>query len=232
MKEKKLVVFVNGSPKVKAEDSSSELLINMGQEALSSDELEFYKIQIRKSLNSNSTEEDFAMLLKADAIVFTFPLYIFCLPGIMMRFLQDFYGYLKEKGGFSHKVKVFAMVNCGFPEAFINEEAIRVIQSFSRQTGAEFVFGTMIGGGGMLLGAMETPFMKQVKENLRIAYGRMKVSILHGQKDSGDLIATQSSFPMRLYYFMGSRGWFSLAKKNKLKKKDLYRRPYLKEGRG
>ena len=230
-KEKKLVVFVNGSPKLRPEESVSELLIRMGQEYMNSQELVFDKVQVRSSLTHKKTEEDFAKLLRADAIIFVFPLYIFCTPGILMRFLQDFHQYLKENGGYRNKVRVYAMVNCGFPEAFINEEAVRVIRSFCRQTGAEFGFGTMIGSGGMLLGTLEAPFMKKMKEDLIGAYQRMKEGILHDGEDSGEPVSTRAKFPMKLYYFMGNRGWYSNAKKNGLKKKELYRKPYLKTGR-
>lgn len=226
-----MVVFVNGTPKIKPEESVSNQLIRMGKEFMNSEELEFYEVQVRKSLANKNAAEDYDKLLMADAIVFTFPLYIFCLPGILMRFLQDFQHYLKENGGFRNRVKVYAVVNCGFPEAFINEEAVRVIESFSRQTGAEFGFGTMIGGGGMLLGTMDAPFMKKMKEDLIGAYHRMKEGILLGRKDSGEPVLAQAKFPMRLYYFMGNRGWYSNAKANGLKKKELYRKPYLSPGK-
>ena len=227
MKEKKLVVFVNGTPKIKPEESVSNQLIRIGKEYMASQELEFYEVQVRKSL-ANKNSADFDKLLRADAIIFTFPLYIFCLPGILMRFLQDFHLYLKENGGFKNRVRVYAVVNCGFPEAFINEEAVRVIESFSKQTGAEFGFGTMIGGGGMLLGTMDAPFMKKMKEDLIGAYHRMKEGILFDRKETGEPVLAQAKFPMRLYYFMGNRGWYSNAKANGLKKKELYRKPYLR----
>lgn len=226
--EKKLVVFVNGSPKPKSEESVSEMLINMGQEYMNSQELRLETINVRQSLTHKNTEEDFNKLLLADAIIFTFPLYIFCLPGILMRFLQDFQHYWKENGGYRSRVKVYAIVNCGFPESFINEEAVRVIQSFSRQTKAEFGFGTMIGSGGMLLGALDAPFMKGMKGDIIRAFQRIRDGILGGE-ESGEAISTRANFPVKLYYFMGNRGWYSEAKKWGLKKKELYRRPYLKK---
>ncbi len=229
MKEKKTVVFVNGTPKIKPEESVSNQLVRMGKEYMASQELEFYEIQVRKSV-SNRNSADFDLLLNADAIVFTFPLYIFCLPGILMRFLQDFHLYLKENGGFINRVKVYAVVNCGFPEAFINQEAVRVIECFSRQTGAEFGFGTMIGSGGMLLGTMDAPFMKKMKGDLISAFQRIKDGILLDRKDSGEPVLTEANFPRKLYYFMGNRGWYSNAKANGLKKKELYRKPYLRSG--
>ena len=225
--ERKTVVFVNGSPKVSTEQSASQALIRMGKEYMSSQELDFYEVQVRNSLIHKKTEEDFALLQKADAIIITFPLYIFCLPGILMRFLQDFQEYLKGNGGYQNRIKVYAVVNCGFPEAFINEEAVRVIQSFSRKTGAEFGFGTMIGSGGMLLSTMEASYMKMMKQELIGAFRRMREDILLQQKDSGVLVSAKANVPVWLYYFMGNRGWYSAAKRNGLKKKELYRKPYL-----
>lgn len=225
--EKKMVVFVNGSPKLRSEESVSERLIRIGQKYMDSPELSFETVNVRQSLTHKNTEEDFNKLLNAEAIILIFPLYIFCLPGILMRFLQDFHQYWKENGGYRRRVKVYAIVNCGFPEAFINEEAVRVIQSFSRQTGAEFGFGTMIGSGGMLLGTLDAPFMKRMREDIIHAFQRIRDGIL-GQGDSGEPVSTRANFPIKLYYFMGNRGWYSEAKKKGLKKKDLYRRPYLK----
>lgn len=228
--EKKQVVFVNGSPKLKPEASVSEMLIRMGRENMASQALSYETINVRQSLTRKNTEEAYQKLLNADAIIITFPLYIFCLPGILMRFLQDFQQYWKENGGYRRKVKVYAIVNCGFPEAYINEEAVRVIQSFCRQTSAEFGFGTLIGSGGMLLGTLDAPFMKRMKEDIIRTFHRIRDCIL-GQGDSGEPVSTRANFPMGLYYFMGNRGWYSGAKKNGLKKKELYRTPYLKTGK-
>lgn len=228
-KDRKLVVLVNGSPKLTAEQSASEQMLRLQESSMQAPGIEFYRIHVRSSLKKEKINEDFEAMLEADAILFTFPLYIFCLPGIMIRYLQDFYEYWKEKQGFHKKVKISAVVNCGFPEAFINEEAIRVIKSFCRQTGASFHQGIMLGGGGMLFGLTEVPYMKNVKVELETAYRTIAEDIREDKEITRDTISIKANCPARLYYFMGNRGWYQQARKNGLKKRDLFRRPYLKE---
>ncbi len=224
--EKKFIVLVNGSPKLKAENSVSESLSQLFMNCMESTEIDYYRVHVRDSLKHNKTKEDFEAMLKADAIIFTFPLYIFCVPGILMRFLQDFCQYWKQEKGYRKKVKIYAVVNCGFPEAYINEEAVRVIRSFGRQTGAESGLGIMIGSGGMLA-ALDNPLVRKVREELIQAYRLIAEDIFEDKKGQKDLISIRVKFPTRLYYFMGNKSWYDSGRKYGLRKKDLYRKPYL-----
>jgi multimeric flavodoxin WrbA len=69
-------------------------------------------IHVTSSINSGKVEEDFKIMSSADAIVFAFPLYVFCLPGVLMRFLEDYYMYLKSSNGYNKDVRVYAVVRC------------------------------------------------------------------------------------------------------------------------
>lgn len=239
--ECKKLVLINGSPKIKAEESLSEKLIHLLEDRMSDthidaledrrpdSQIDVYKINARESLKKGRTYEDFNRMLQADAIVFVFPLYIFCLPGVMMRFLQDFYSFFKQSNGWSKKLRLYAIVNCGFPEAYINEEAVGVIQSFGRQTGADFGFGVMIGGGGMVVSTLELPIMRKTKGDLEKAFDLITGDILSEEHEPMEPISLELKFNHRLYYYAGNRGWYASAKKYGLKKKDLYRRPYLQE---
>ena len=64
----------------------------------------------------------------------------------MTRFLQDYAAFVKSQERTGKVPRVYAMVNCGFPEDEINGEALRVVESFSRSIGARYRFGLMIGG--------------------------------------------------------------------------------------
>lgn len=154
-----------------------------------------------------------------------------------MRFLEDYYAYYaqrsSQKGTESEKTAaVYAVVNCGFLEAGINREAVRVIGSFSRSTRNLFRFGVMIGGGGMLYGAKDAPFMRKTMTELNNAFKRIAQDIrLNDAQVASDApapadIEITMNTPRWLYNFMGNRGWFALARKNGLKRKDLYRKPY------
>lgn len=240
MSSKKLVVIINASPKVKTNPSVSGYLSGLQESYMEASGIDIHHINVRESLSSKDTDKNFEIMRKADAIIFNFPLYIFCLPGMLMRFLQDYVTYRKDgpaagttaeaSAVFSGKSvqKIYAVVNCGFPEAYINEEAVNVIKSFSRKIGAMFRFGVLLGSGGMIIGNLDYPVMKTMKAGLEEAFQTLADDILKEGQDSIENKSYEANFPRRLYLFMGNRFWYSEAKKNGLKKKALYQRPYLK----
>jgi FMN-dependent NADH-azoreductase len=50
--------------------------------------LRVQRVRVRDSFAKKRTEADFEAMLRAERVVFIFPLYIFCLPGMLMRYLQ------------------------------------------------------------------------------------------------------------------------------------------------
>lgn len=219
------IVLINASPK-NNEPSVSEYLVDALENQIDMATANKYFINIRQSIKKYKTQEDFAAISKADAIIIIFPLYIFCLPGILMQFLEDYQKFYTEQGKAAGNAKVYAIVNCGFPESGINLEAVRVIRSFCNHVNMQFRFGVLIGGGGMLLGARNAPFMKKTMQNLTNAFLTIVQDIEREDFKNIDNINIAMNFPRRLYLFMGDRGWLTLARKNGLKKKDIYKTPY------
>lgn len=222
----KNIVFISASPKINEQSSSREFL-EMDGNRINADIFNKIFIDVRKSITQHKSTEDYETISQADAIIISFPLYVFSLPGILIRYLQDYYQYYKENGKTGKNAKVYAIVNCGFPEPEINQEAIRVINSFCHQVNAEFRSGIMIGGGPALLGAKNAPFMKKNLQKLNAAFSAIAEDIKfeNSGKEMED-IYVGVNLPRRLYFFVGDRGWISAAKKNRLSKKDLYRKPY------
>jgi multimeric flavodoxin WrbA len=219
MSGNKKIVIVNGSPRADG-TTTSAFLSGLAEKKLASEGWQVKQVNVRKSLKGD-TQPDFAAMRGADALLFVFPLYFFCVPGILMRFLQDYASYCADNPGEAAQ-KIYAAVNCGFPEPEINMEAVRVIESFSRHTGAEFGFGLCIGCGPMIMQANNAPFMKSLFAGLDGAFLRM------AKGEGGDNLMLAPRFPRRLYYMAGNMGWGQMAKTNKLKKKELYRKPYAK----
>ena len=223
----KNIVLISASPKINEQSVSKEFL-DMASSRI--DEGIFNKtfIDVRKSMTNHQLPEAFEVLSTADVIIISFPLYVFCLPGILIRFLQDYYNYYTDNGNVRNKTKVYAIVNCGFPEPEINLEAVRVIQSFSRHINGEFRFGVLIGGGPMMIAAKDAPFMKKPVQKLSNALSSIAEDIKQEYVAKMDHIYIGANFPFsrRLYYFFGSRGWVTLARKNKLRKADLFKKPY------
>ncbi|MDX9871647.1 MAG: hypothetical protein RBT41_04410 [Clostridia bacterium] len=153
-------------------------------------------------------------------------MFIFCLPAILTRFLQDYDNYVKAFPD-RKKPAVYTIVNCGFPEPENNTEAVRVIRCFGQRIGAEFRSGVLIGGGGMLTEALDSPMVKKVIADISRAITRMKEEITSGQGGASEDVLTKVRVPRLLYFFMGGMGWRMAAKKYGLKKKELYARPYM-----
>ncbi|HWP97328.1 MAG TPA: NAD(P)H-dependent oxidoreductase [Syntrophomonadaceae bacterium] len=221
----KNIVLINASPKVN-EPSTSEYLVDAIGKHIDDATTNKFFINVRHSIAKHKTREDFETIFNADAVIIAFPLYIFCMPGILTRFLEDYYKFYIERGEATSNVKVYAIVNCGFPEPEINLEAIRVIKSFCYHINAHFRFGILIGGGGMLHGAKDAPFMKKTLTNLNDAFLTIAKDIENVELNKLENLSIAVNFPRRLFFFMGNRNWYAWARRNGLKKKDLYRKPY------
>ena len=220
----KKIALVSASPKVDQEWAVSSFLAKRGEWLLKDEACAVATIPVRSALLQHQTVEAFAELQDADAIVFIFPLYIFCMPAMLTRFLQDFACKYPTADRDS---SVYAIVNCGFPEPEINQEAMRVMECFAQQTGRSFLGGVMIGGGGMLIAAKDAPFMRPVFEQIDQLFARVKRDVLAKEKKSGQSIAQVApKFPKWLYFVGGNSGWKSMARKNNVRQKDLYRMPY------
>jgi len=220
------IVLINGSPKIN-EESVSGYLVSLLSDRIGTDGINKIIINVRQSLTRHQTLSDFEVISKADAIVIVFPLYIFCLPAMLTRFLEDYYHYYSETGKIAGNQKIYPIVNCGFPEAEINGEAVHVVQSFSRHINAEYRFGILIGSGGMLIGAKGAPFMKKAMIKLQNAFDEIKSDSLNNAHQNLEDVLININFPRWLYFFMGDRGFIHDAHKNGLKKKDMLRKPYL-----
>lgn len=219
----KRIALLSASPKVDQEWAVSNLLAQRGEALLKSEQSDVSTIHVRHALMHHETASAFDFMQEADAIVMIFPLYFFCLPAMLTRFLQDF---ATQTPAATKASAVYAIVNCGFPEPEINQEAMRVVEMFARRTGRSFGGGVMIGCGGMVLGAQGAPFMRPVMESIDALFARVK-----REASSQDLIEAQIAvvapkFPRQLYFLAGNAGWRSSARKNHLKLKDLYRAPY------
>lgn len=222
----KNVILINGSPKVNSKEAVSKLLLDMVQNKICDNETNIAFMDIRQSIKEKKTDQDFKIMLMADALVFAFPLYVFCIPGILMRYIEDYYNFYMQSQSNKVSPKVYAIVNCGFPEPDINLEAVRVIKSFCSHINAKFRFGALIGGGGMLLGAKDAPFMKKTMKELNQAFSAIEKDIKSTEIETIDNFSIKMNFPRRLYMFAGDKGWIMTAKKNGLEKKDIYRKPY------
>ena len=223
--QKERVVILSASPKVDQSSAVSAYLATYGESLLVDEQTEVQIIPVRQALLHHETAQAYAAMASAHAIIVIFPLYFYCMPAMLTRFLQDYISAYPQP---SACAKVYAIVNCGFPEPEINREAVRVIDCFSRRAGFDFGGGVMVGCGGMIFAAKDAPFMKPVFDALDRLFLQAKSGLPLDGAAEPEIVSVAVKFPRALYFLGGNAGWKSTARKNKLTKRDLYRKPYEK----
>jgi hypothetical protein len=220
----KNICFINGSPKGKGSNSSFYL---DGLDKLL-DEKEYKKdyIEVKLSGKKNSLDDDFKKLENADSIIISFPLYVYCLPGVLIKFLEDYYIYLKNKGEFNKNIRVYTIVNCGFPEPKINTEAIRVIENFCNRLNLNWRFGIGIGMGEFIGTTKNIPIINKLSNNIHNTIFEIKKDIENEPAYKTNNIFVKPKVPKFMFFISANIKWRILAVKNSLKKGDLIKRPY------
>ena len=215
-------VIISASPKANQNRALSEYLAMLGKDIIESELISVGHINVKDTFLENNAPDAYKMMLESDSLVMIFPLYIYSLPGILMRFLQDFYAYFLLHRDISKLTRVFAVVNCGFPDPEICGCAIRVIENFSQKIGARFCCGVQIGGGGTILYTKDEPIMQNTITGIKEAFSSIKDHITDNYPIR-EHICIQSGIQKEQYFQTGNRQWIRAAAKNGLSEGDLYR---------
>ena len=216
------MVVLAASPKPQGQ-AASDRLAQIAAETLRGETADVQIIHAGETLAKEKTDEAFAAMAAADALIVVFPLYIFCLPGLTMRFLQRYWQYALQLPA-RKQTAVYSVINCGFPEPEINGEASRVVGRFAQAVGGRYGFGILIGGGGMA--AMQASPVKRMLAEYREALLRIRAEIEAGTCAPAENVNLRIRFPRRLYLFMGNVGWRRWVRRYGGKVSDLYARPY------
>lgn len=216
----KKICFINGSPR--GEKAASMYFLNAVNNLLNKDKYSSNFADINKI-----TSSEFHKVCNSDIIIISFPLYVFCLPGLLMNFLEEFHRFHK-KINISHKnIRVYSIVNCGMQDPTANDEAIRVIRNFSNRLNFNWRFSISIALGQM--------FIANIKdEKMRVAYREVNEALLNiildienedeKVKENLNIKPLIGDSPQSLYY--GNMIWVKKATENSLDENELYRTPY------
>ncbi len=98
-------------------------------------------------------------LASADALVLVFPLYAYALPGALTRLLEEFQVFVAGAGTHDRDVRVYAIVNCGFPRPVVFDECIRVLKNFCRRLSLDWRFAVCVSAGPVVVATMGLPFV-------------------------------------------------------------------------
>ncbi|HPF86691.1 MAG TPA: NAD(P)H-dependent oxidoreductase [Candidatus Limiplasma sp.] len=223
MNETKQIVILAASPKP-AGKAASDLLAARAAQTLGDERTQTSVLNVGQALTEHRQDEAFALMAAADAMVIVFPLYVFCLPGMLMRFLQGYQAYAQAHPKAKSGAAVYAVVNCGFPEPEINEEAVGVVGRFAAAVGARFGYGIMIGSGGMITSGL--PSAHKMLAEYDNALARIKAETASGACEPAPNVCLRVSFPVGLYNRMVNIIWRIQIRKHGKRQKDLYARPY------
>lgn len=218
------LVLLSGSPHLNG--STSMKMLDLLKSKLNAD-FTAEVVEAGKSLLQNTQQQDYLRMEAADAIVIAFPLYVYCLPGALTEFLVGYSEYLKSIGK-PVKQKVYAVINCGFPESGINNDAAHVIKRFCEEISASYRFSVMIGSGGMLQPLKMLPPVQKMWRDLGSAFDRIIGDIREGGTEPAD-IHLDSRLPKKLFFFIAQTNFAAIARTNGVSKKQLLKKPYQKE---
>lgn len=153
----KTVCLVNGSPRgTKA--SSAEFLADIARRLPDADYTK-KTVSLEAKLNGGYAVETLRDLATADALILVFPLYAYALPGALMRLLEDLSAYAGSGAEHHCSVRVYAIVNCGFPKPVIFNECVRVLRNFCRRLSLDWRFAVCISGGPVVVATRRAPFL-------------------------------------------------------------------------
>lgn len=212
------VCFINGSPR--KEKSGSSYLISELTKLLDNNvkTKEYYISNLMK--DKTLLEE----IISYDKIIFASPLYADCFPSTMLEFMATFEDFIKEKNYI--KMDMYCLVNCGFLEGTQNKLAINIMKNYCIRLNFNWRFGVGIGGGEFMTGSKNMPLNSRMKKTVYNAFLGLKDDIENNSSDNIDNILTNAKMPKFIFKVAGNFGWKSMAKKNNLKAKDLYKQIY------
>lgn len=219
----KNIILLNGSPRVNK--STSMKILSLLKNRLGAD-FKASVVEAGKSILRKKQSQDYALMAKADAIVIAFPLYVYCMPGALTEFLVGYREYVNGTGK-PAKQKIYAIINCGFPESRINAEAALVIKRFCKEIHASYRLSVLIGSGGMLQPLKMMPSVKKMWRGISTAFDQIISDIQDGGTPVD--INIDAKMTKKLFFFIGQTNFAVIAKKNGIKKKELLRKPYREE---
>ena len=168
----------------------------------------------------NRYDELVGILAGAGRIVLGVPLYVDGIPSALLRVMEKLEHRMSS--GTKH---IYVVSNMGFYESAQLKNLMSMVKTWCEKCGYTYGGGVAIGAGEMI-GSVITSTDKGPAKNAAEALNKLSTAI-DEIKDIDDIYADAYRFPRALYMFAAGSGWPMAAKKNGLKRKDLYRQVIL-----
>lgn len=214
------IVMINGSPKVK-ENNSQYFLYEVEKLIQKDNDILTFKID-----NVSKYPKAIEAILNCDRLIIAFPLYVDGIPSHLISFLEECEECAKKQN--KKSIPVYAIVNCGFYEGKQTHLAIQMIENWCKKANFTWVQGIGIGAGEMLGSLKSVPLGKGPKKSLGTLLVELSKNILSDNIDSNtsskNNIFIAPNFPRFAYKFMANHQWNPLGKSNGLSKSDILKK--------
>lgn len=197
-----------GSPKRK-NSASAELLKAIS--SIFADQIEVEEVFLKGF-------EDFASVADAEVWVLALPVYVDGLPAHVVAFLQE-----ALQAGAARGKRIYALVNCGFYEAFQSRHAFRMLEIWCQKAGAAFCGGAGIGAGAAAVTLRKVPWDGPEKMPVQQALEKVAHLILKGGRHPPYYTGFQIS--REAYQASNEKGWRLGARLSGLSPEHLSDRP-------
>jgi multimeric flavodoxin WrbA len=229
--------LIIGSPKTLS-NSSSSIVGNYVLERMKHQGWETNSLTIKPNLLTNEGQANlYSCIDNVDLLIIAFPLYIDTLPFLLTRALELIANHRRENTS-RRPVRVFILVNNGFPESYQSNVALAVCRHFAVTAGMTWAGALTLGAGEAIVGGeplkqkndMGIPLFKihQTLQNVAddLAQNR-SVSIEAIHKLAGGPIPYTPFFIWKFMFIRGANGfWVQRATKNGVSKQQMRARPF------
>ena len=171
------VIILNGSPRVKKNSNTNKIIQTFAEG------LEAAGITHKLYSLSNRTEWDEAReaFMTNDNIIIALPLFVECLPSLLLEFLSTLPAERKQPA------KLSFILHSGFDEGHQLRLGENFLKTLAPQLGCTYG-GTLVKGGSFMLRMRDNSYIKKMTDKMLAAYATMGFSFVH----NGNFLTTDA----------------------------------------
>ncbi|MCH4890000.1 hypothetical protein EZV73_20645 [Acidaminobacter sp. JC074] len=151
-----------------------------------------------------------------DTLIIACPVYVDSLPANLLVYLENLSDYLKDH---PISLKLYALVTCGFPEGHQTQVSLSTIDLFCKKNQIDYMGGLGVGSGEFMRNSQSMPMQTPIKKPVADCLKALSMAI--SNQEAYETRITQAKMSKFLFKWMSTQHWYSLGKKNGLRKKDL-----------
>ena len=158
----KHVIILNGSPRVKKNSNTNKIIQAFG-EGLQQEKTTYDLYSLSNHLEWDAAREAF---MANDNIIIALPLFVECLPSLLLEFLSTLPTERKQPA------KLSFILHGGFDEGHQLRLGEKFLETLPAQLGCTFG-GTLVRGGSFMLRDRENSYIKKMTDKMLAAYTAM-----------------------------------------------------------